>query len=85
MFIFFISFHVFQTCVFVSSEQQRRRVGVDQELHVVQSKLLDVVPELVLLIHTLEKSQGGRPHLKIKITNSKKLHKPLSTVTERVS
>lgn len=85
MFIFFISFHVFQTCVFVSSEQQRRRVGVDQELHVVQSKLLDVVPELVLLIHTLEKSQGGRPHLKIKITNRKKLHKPLSTVTERVS
>lgn len=68
MFIFLISFHVFQTCVFVSSEQQRRRVGVDQELHVVQSKLLDVVPELVLLIHTLEKSQSGRPHLKIKIT-----------------
>ena len=32
------------TCVFVGSEEQRGGVGVDQQLHVVQSKLLDVVP-----------------------------------------
>ena len=32
------------TCVFVGSEKQRGGVGVDQQLHVVQSKLLDVVP-----------------------------------------
>ncbi len=41
---------------------------MDQKLHVVQSKLLNVVPELVFLIHTLEKSQGSGPHLKIKQT-----------------
>lgn len=55
------------TCVFVGPKQQRRRVGVDQKLHVVQGKLLNVVPELVFLIHVLEESQGGGPHLKIKI------------------
>lgn len=41
---------------------------MDQKLHVVQSKLLYVVSELVLLIHTLEKSQGSGPHLEMKQT-----------------
>lgn len=42
---------------------------MDQKLHVVQRKLLNVVPELVFLIHSLEKSQGGGPHLEIQNTN----------------
>lgn len=52
------------TCVFVSSEKQRWRVGVDQQLHVVQGKLLNVVPQLILLIHALEKTQSGGSHLR---------------------
>lgn len=56
------------TCVFVSPEQQGRRVGVDQKLHVVQGKLLDVVPQLVLLIHALEESQSGGPHLRVTVS-----------------
>lgn len=51
------------TRVFVGPEQQGRRVGVDQQLHVVQGKLLNVVPQLVLLIHALEETQSGGPHL----------------------
>lgn len=37
---------------------------MDQQLHVVQRKLLNVVPQLILLIHALEKSQSGGPHLR---------------------
>lgn len=55
-----------QTCVFVSPEEQRRRVGVDQKLHVVQCKLLNVIPQLVLLIHSLQKTQSSGAHLKAK-------------------
>lgn len=39
---------------------------MDQELHVVQGKLLNVVPQLVFLIHVFEESQGGGSHLKSK-------------------
>lgn len=56
------------TRVFVSPEQQGRRVGVDQKLHVVQGKLLDVVPQLVFLIHPLEESQSGGPHLRVTVS-----------------
>lgn len=42
---------------------------MDQELHVVQRKLLNVVPELVFLVHTLEKSQGSGPHLEMQNKN----------------
>ena len=37
---------------------------MDEELHIVQGKLLDVVSELVLLIHPLDEGQGVRAHLK---------------------
>lgn len=36
---------------------------MDKKLHVVEGKLLDVVPEMILLVHPLEKSQGSRPDL----------------------
>lgn len=52
------------TCVFISPEKQRWRIGVDQQLHVVQGKPLNVVPQLILLIHALEKTQSGGPHLR---------------------
>lgn len=52
------------TCIFVGPKEQRWRVGVDQKLHVVQGKLLNVVPEMVFLIHALEEGQGSGPHLK---------------------
>lgn len=36
---------------------------MDEQLHVVQRKLLNVVPEMILLVHSLQKSQGSRPDL----------------------
>lgn len=36
---------------------------MDKELHVVQGKLLNIVPEVVFLIHSLQKSQGSSPDL----------------------
>lgn len=44
---------------------------MNQELQVVQGKLFDVVPELVLLVHALQKSQGSGSHLREKKTKSK--------------
>lgn len=58
--------NVSHTCIFVGPEEQRWRVGMNQKLHVVQGKLLNVVPEMLFLIHALEKSQGSGPHLKLK-------------------
>lgn len=39
---------------------------MNQELQVVQGKLFDVVPEMVLLVHALQKSQGSGSHLREK-------------------
>lgn len=36
---------------------------MDKQLHVVQGKLLNIVPEMIFLIHSLQKSQGSSPDL----------------------
>lgn len=36
---------------------------MDKQLHVVKGKLLNVVPEMIFLIHPLKESQGSSPDL----------------------
>lgn len=41
---------------------------MNQQLHVVQSKLLDVLPQVTLLIHALDEREGGGANLQHKQT-----------------
>lgn len=52
------------TCVLVGPEEHRWRVGVHQELQVVEGKFLHVLAQLLLLIHSLDEEQGLGAHLR---------------------
>lgn len=52
-----------------------------EELHVVQGKLLNIVPQLVFLIHPLYEGQGIGAHLDRKQLTKEK-HKPAATETQ---
>lgn len=44
---------------------------MDKQLHVVKGKLLNIVPEMIFLIHSLKKSQGSGPDLGNKYNNKR--------------